>query len=177
MKFCIQCLLMTPSAWLLSLVHDRFSTNSVCPWSRLKHPNWHKMKVPPLSGFSLTFSMIYIHIFGQLQYGGRVMKLCWNNPLCLGGNQKNITTQGECLLNPFHHMLYEIGKTTLQNSDFIKIWNVIQIWISFQNESVRLESDLNCWAMLFLKEVSTTSDLNQSFIVRALKSLDLGGCI
>ena len=39
-------------------------------------------------------------------------------------------------------MLYEIGKTTLQNSDFIQIWNVIQIWISFQNESVRLESDL-----------------------------------
>ena len=53
-----------------------------------------------------------------------------------------ITTQWGCLLNPFHHMLYEIGKTTLQNSDFIKIWNVIQIWISFQNESVRLESDL-----------------------------------
>ena len=53
-----------------------------------------------------------------------------------------ITTQGGCLLNPFHHMLYEIGKTTLQNSDFIQIWNVIQIWISFQNESVRLESDL-----------------------------------
>ena len=56
--------------------------------------------------------------------------------------RKNITAQWECLLNPFHHMLYEIGKTTLQNSDFIQIWNVIQIWISFQNESVRLESDL-----------------------------------
>ena len=70
MKLCIQFLFMTPSAWLFSLIHDRFSTNSVCPLSRLKHPNWHKMKVPPLSGFSLTFSMIYIHVFGQLQYGG-----------------------------------------------------------------------------------------------------------
>ena len=39
-------------------------------------------------------------------------------------------------------MLYEIGKTTFQNSDFIQIENVIQIWISFQNELVRLESDL-----------------------------------
>ena len=53
-----------------------------------------------------------------------------------------ITTQWGCLLNPFHHMLYEIGKTTLQNSDFIQIWKFSQTWISFQNESVRLESDL-----------------------------------
>ena len=63
---------------------------------------------------------------------------CWGAKWC----SEYITTQWGYLLNPFHHMLYEIGKTTLQNSDFIKIWNVIQIWISFQNESVRLESDL-----------------------------------
>ena len=75
-----------------------------------------------------------------------IFLLCFQFQFCdvgvQNGIQKNITTQWECLLNPFHHMLYEIGKTTLQNSDFIKIWNVIQIWISFQNESVRLESDL-----------------------------------
>ena len=75
-----------------------------------------------------------------------IFLICFQFQFCdvgvQSGNQKNITTQGECLLNPFPHMLYETGKTTLQNSDFIKIWNVIQIWISFQNESVRLESDL-----------------------------------
>ena len=75
-----------------------------------------------------------------------IFLICFQFQFCdvgvQSGIQKNITTQGECLLNPFHHMLYEIGKTTLQNSDFIKIWNVIQIWISFQNELVRLESDL-----------------------------------
>ena len=66
--------------------------------------------------------------------------------------RKNITTQWGCHLNPFHHMLYEIGKTTLQNSDFIKIWNVIQIWISFQNQLVRQNSAMT-WTSFEIKSV------------------------
>ena len=80
MKLCIQSLFITPSAWLLSPSHDRKSTTSVCALSRLKHPNWHKMTVPPLSGFS-THLQYDLHTNScRIQCGGRVMKLCWYNP-------------------------------------------------------------------------------------------------
>ena len=61
---------------------------------------------------------------------------------CDFGAPSGIQNIWGCLLNLFHHMLYEIGKTTFQNSDFIQIWKFSQIWISFQYELVRLESDL-----------------------------------